>query len=100
MELVDKQLPEGLQEFLDQCPNAVELCNGFQLNWSKEGVGFGQFYFYTNSDTGRIHCDNEIMGREFIKGILCKMVDEAIMNEPHRKEKKDLFKVIKDDEDE
>ena len=38
--------------------------------------GFGQLYFYTD-DEGVLHCDSETMGKEFVKRMLCQMVDDA-----------------------
>lgn len=69
----------SIQRFFDQCPDSVELCNGFQLNWSRAGTGFGQLYFYVDGDT--IKCSNECMGKEFIKKVLCDMVDQCQLQE-------------------
>lgn len=42
-------------------------------------VGFGHLSF-KNKD-GKIHCSSEGMSREFVKEVLCKLVDEAIFEE-------------------
>lgn len=70
----------SIQDFLDSCDNGVELSGSFRINWSVSGTGFGEFRFYTGED-GRIHIDNETMGRSFIKQVLNMMVDEAILDD-------------------
>lgn len=57
----------------------VDLMSSFQINWSVKNIGFGQFYFYNNDD--KLHCSNEMMSREFIKEILCKMIDDCELDE-------------------
>ena len=57
--------------------------NGF--NWGAEGIGFGQLYFYTKDDV--VYCDNELMSKEFIKKVLCNMVDECVLTCPSSKDK-------------
>ena len=57
------------------------ISNGFTLFWRKQGVGFGNAVFYVNKDTGQILCDNEYMSKEFIKEMLCEMIDGAIFTE-------------------
>lgn len=59
----------------------VELNKSIYLNWSHSDYGFGQFYFYTDSDE-KIHCSNELMSKDFIKQVLCQMVDDCILDEP------------------
>jgi hypothetical protein len=60
--------------------NKVQLHHGFGVNWSAKGIGFGQLYFYT--DNGLIYCDNELMDKEFIKQVLCQMVDDCVLTCP------------------
>lgn len=62
----------------NQYPDEVSVLSRFQIQWSKPGVGFGQFEFYENN--GVIYCDNETMSRDFIKTILCDMVDRSILD--------------------
>jgi len=62
------------------------------LGWSAKGIGFGSFYFYEKKDDDgniKLYCENECMSKEFIKRMLCIMVDDAIMNDPSTKDKKD-----------
>lgn len=47
--------------------------------WSATGVGFGSIQFYVKD--GVLRCENECMGKEFIKRMLCNMVDDAEMND-------------------
>ena len=57
------------------------LCRDFQLNWSAANCGFGQFYFYHDKRDGKIHCSNECKDKEFIKAVLCNMVDNCVLDE-------------------
>lgn len=76
----------AIQDFLDSCSDMVDLNNGFSVSWSRTGVGFGSFYFRI-TEAGSIQIDNECMGKDFIKGVLCRMVDEAILDDnPSRPE--------------
>ena len=59
------------ENMIDSCEPAC----GITFNWSRKDVGFGQLYFYVKD--GVMYCDNELMGKEFIKETLCKMVDDC-----------------------
>jgi hypothetical protein len=61
----------------DRCGPAVEG-GAIALAWSAKGIGFGQVVFYEQN--GKLMCDNELMSKEFIKRMLCKMVDDCEMN--------------------
>ena len=77
----------SIHDFLDKMPDSCDPHSprvGF--DWSSKGIGFGQMYFYVDRTDGYVHCDNEIMSREFLKRMLCLMVDNAVMNDPHRSE--------------
>jgi len=65
----------SLQDFFNNQTDTVTLHDNFGLNWSSKGIGFGQFYFY-NKD-GKIFCSNEFMSKDFIKKVLCQMIDEC-----------------------
>ena len=80
----------GVQKFLDSCQDhaAFNTSVGFELEWSKEGVGFGRVWFYINPDTGALHMDNECMSKGFIKEMICKAIDEAVSNEPSSRDPK------------
>ena len=66
------------EEQEDYCiPATTE--RGVLVDWSVNGVGFGEFYFYMKD--GKIYCDNETMDKDFIKQMLCQMVDDSILTE-------------------
>lgn len=76
-----KSLDCRVQDMFDKMENSCELVNGFQVNWTSKGTGFGQFYFYHKEEDGKTHCSNELMSKEFIKKMLCQMVDDCILDE-------------------
>lgn len=49
------------------------------LGWNCKGVGFGHIAFYEKE--GKIYCNNETMGKDFVKAVLIKLVDESIFTE-------------------
>jgi hypothetical protein len=65
----------SFQKLFDSMDDSVDLHDKFGIDWSIKGVGFGQFYFYEKD--GVMYCDNEIMSKNFIKMVLCKMVDRC-----------------------
>jgi len=78
-------LHEMFEKLEDRCyPNGT---TAFQ--WTAKGCGFGEFYFYTKEGDNTIYCDNEMMSKEFVKKMLCEMVDNAVMNDPNPKDQED-----------
>lgn len=76
----------SIRDFLDSCEDDINVGDGFVIVWSEKGRGFGQYHFYTGDD-GKIHVDNECDGKETIKRILNRMVDEAILDdEPFKRQ--------------
>jgi hypothetical protein len=74
----------GLQEFFDSFNDSEELtCKSFEVCWSRNGIGFGSFYVYKDED-GVLHVDNECMSREFVKGVMCKLIDNAVFDDEGR----------------
>jgi hypothetical protein len=65
-----------LDHFVDSCGPLAPITVG----WSARGIGFGSFYFYPKD--GKLHCDNECMSKEFIKRMLCLMVDQCELDDP------------------
>lgn len=57
----------------------VELLDKFTLNWYRNGIGFGQIYFYEKN--GKLHCESEGMGKQFVKEVLAQMVDDTILDD-------------------
>lgn len=76
---------EGIMKMLDNCPLHAEADSSFVLMWSKPGVGFGEATFYssTHEKGGDLkwYCDSETMSRDFVKEMLCQMVDECIFTD-------------------
>lgn len=55
--------------------NSVDIANGFTIYWTRQNIGFGQISFYEVD--GKLKCDSEGMGQEFVKQILCDLVDHS-----------------------
>ncbi len=55
------------------------------FNWGAKDIGWGQMYFYLNEEDGYVHCGNEIMSRQFLKDMLCHMVDNCVLDEPNER---------------
>lgn len=53
---------------------------GFTVQWSAKGVGFGSFTF--RKSDGTLVIANELMTKGFIKEVLCRMVDGAVLEDP------------------
>lgn len=72
----------SLQKFFDSFDTSCSP-NGFAtFSWTDKGTGFGGMYFYVDEKDGYVHCENEIMGREFLKRMLCSMVDNCVLDCP------------------
>jgi hypothetical protein len=56
------------------------------VKWTAKGTGFGEFTFY--SVDGKLHCQNEMMSKDFLKVMLCLIVDKATLDDPPVKNKK------------
>ena len=53
---------------------------GFRIKWNSN-IGFGQFDFLTKGNKpDKLFIDSEYMGKEFVKAVLNKMVDDAILD--------------------
>lgn len=57
---------------------ATELKDGlaFNLAWTTKSAGFGNTTFYTKK--GKLYCDNEAMSKDFVKTVMCKLVDDSV----------------------
>jgi hypothetical protein len=71
----------SMKEMLDNVQDYCEPAAAFTIAWGKKGRGWGQLYFYVSADKS-VHCSNEMMSKEFIKEILCKMVDDMKLDDP------------------
>jgi len=72
----------SLREFFNKFDDTCEPQGNVSFQWTSKGVGFGGMYFYLDKTDGYVHCDNEIMGREFLKRMLCLMVDNCVLDCP------------------
>ena len=59
----------------------TQAFNEFEIIWSDPKRTKATFYFYTNKDTNKLHIDNECMSKDYIKKVLCEMVDTAILDD-------------------
>jgi len=73
----------SLKNFFESFNDSCEPLRTTTFSWSKKGCGFGQMYFYLDKEDGYVHCGNEIMSRQFLKDMLCKMVDNCVLDEPN-----------------
>jgi hypothetical protein len=62
------------------------IYNPIVVRWTMKGCGFGELTFY--SIDGVLHCQNEMMPRNFIKRVLCFLVDKAILDDSEEDIKK------------
>lgn len=60
------------------------------VKWTAKGTGFGEFTFY--SVDGKLHCQNEMMSKDFIKLMLCLIVDKAILDDSEKEIRKFMRK--------
>lgn len=56
-------------------PERIPAAGGFVATWQAKNFGFGEVTFYMLD--GVLRCDSETMGRDFVKSVLCKLVDTA-----------------------
>ena len=66
----------NLRKAFEKIEDSCDMIGGCQMDWTAKGCGFGQFYFY-HDDDGQLCCSSETMGKEFIKLMLCQMVDDC-----------------------
>lgn len=71
-----KDVFQNLREMFEKIEDSCHPTGGFQVDWTAKGCGFGQFYFYYDED-GQLCCSSETMGKDFIKRMLCQMVDDC-----------------------
>lgn len=69
----------SIKEFFDSCEDSVELHDPFTVTWSEKGRGFGQYQFFIKD--GKLHIENECDSKFMIKRIMCKLIDEAILED-------------------
>ncbi len=75
----------SLETFFEQFKDTCVPTEGVDFQWSAKGIGFGGMYFYLDKKDGYVHCSNESMSRQFLKDMLCKMVDNCVLDEPNER---------------
>lgn len=50
---------------------------GFRIYWNEATLGFGNIDFCQFGKSGLIRIDSECMSKEFVKKVLCALVDQA-----------------------
>jgi len=58
-----------------------ERVTGFRLSWEAKNIGFGQFVFAADLDTGEFQVDDEHMGRDFVGKALLFFLSKCEMEE-------------------
>ncbi len=71
------EVAEKVQDFLDQCVDGENLLDDFTVQWSRGGIGFGEFSMFVRD--GQIYLDSEAMSKAFIKDIMNQLIDNAII---------------------
>lgn len=56
---------------------------GFGIAWGAAGIGFGEVYFEIGPK-GEVHIDTEMMNDEFVKELLCFLVDNATKDDEEK----------------
>lgn len=51
----------------------------FCVSWTVKGIGWGEIGFYQDPD-GVIHLDDETMGKDFAKRVLCQLIDNSTVD--------------------
>lgn len=78
-----EKLKEYFASFKDSCGPRQDdegVFTPIMVAWTAKDYGFGEFTFYVID--GKLRCDNEAMGKDFIKKMLCQMVDDAELDDP------------------
>jgi hypothetical protein len=53
-----------------------DKCQGMVIQWSAN-IGFGELTLYVDKDNGKVCVDSECMSKDFVKKVLCELIDEA-----------------------
>jgi hypothetical protein len=72
------------------CPKKYEILNviitteykegDIDLQWAAKNIGYGHLAFKLMPD-GKIRCNNEAMSRDFVKAVLYKLADIAVLED-------------------
>ena len=74
--VIDEVSIEGVVAYLDNFDRKPRF--RFTINWCGD-KGFGEIAIVYQPDTDEFFIDSELMSREFVKAVLCKMVDKAFV---------------------
>jgi hypothetical protein len=60
----------------------IDLCKPdyilMQLKWYEEGTGYFRLVaIYYDEKVGKFKLESDAMGKEFVKSIICKIIDES-----------------------
>lgn len=59
----------------------VQAHGNLSMRWGIQRCGFGELYMGENKENGKMMFSTEYMGRNSIKAILCKMVDDGVFTD-------------------
>lgn len=68
-----EEFMQGLDNYVELEPDAVNSETQLILNWGRKGFGFGMLSFFDRD--GVIECDNECMSRESCRAFLQAFID-------------------------
>mgnify|MGYP000604239507 CR=1 FL=1 len=66
----------NIRKSFEKIEDSCDPTDGVTFEWTAKGCGFGQLYFYHNK-AGKLLCSSETMSKDFIKRMLCQMVDDC-----------------------
>ena len=49
------------------------------FSWEAKGIGFGEFIITWSTEEKCLEIETETMSKEFVKRMLCQMVDDAVV---------------------
>lgn len=85
-EEVKERMHQQVTEMFKELPTQCRPSGDCEFGWVSTGIGFGSFRFWVSEEDNVLHCDNEAMSKQFIKDMLCQMVDECVMDIPNKKD--------------
>lgn len=60
-----------MKAIIDSMKNIVDVY------WEDDNMFFGHIYLFTNGLNDKVQIDSEYMGKDFVKKVLCQLVDDA-----------------------
>ena len=76
---LDKETSEAAQRVINGTSAYAGMYPGthFCLCWGEPGVGWGEVHFSVKEETDDVIMHTESMSKDFVKKMLCRMVDNA-----------------------